>query len=187
MWRGGPDYDPGIGYAQFQLGQLARGPDASGRLEPAELARERAAVTREARMLVWPHRGADGHLGPFPTRRRALGFLATWREPDAIFPGLAPPFQRPGSTYWVLGLESDAELSDAGCLALLFRGCEFGRPPDGLNSTIVRQYHLDIPCPPVTSRLLHCARIYASVREGVVALLTRGVGPFPGTHPHIWQ
>ena len=193
MWRGGPDVDPagldpGPGFAQFQLGALATGPIFPGRLdslEPAELERERAAVSSEARMLVWPHQGIPAKLGPFPTRRRALAFLATWREPDAIFPGMAPPFQPPGSSHWVLGFETPAVLSDAGCIALLFRGCEFGRPQDGFDSTIVRQYHLDDYCPPVTHWLLHCARIYASVREGLVALLTRGVPPHPSTLPHM--
>ena len=190
MWLGGPGVDPagldpGPGYAQFQLGALAMGPIFTGRLEPAELERERAAVTSEARMLVWPHQGIPANLGPFPTRRRALAFLATWREPDAIFPGMAPPFQPPGSSHWVLGFETPAVLSDAGCIALLFRGCEFGRPQDGFDSTIVRQYHLDEYCPPVTHRLLHCARIYASVREGLVAFLTHGVHPHPFTLPHM--
>ena len=119
------------------------GPTASGQLGPEALAQERMFISHRAKQIRLP--GEEASLGLFPTRRRALAFLMSWREADRIFEGTAPPFQRPGSTHWVLRSEPTAALTDAACVALLCRGCQFGRPPDGLNSTIVRQYYLDAP------------------------------------------
>ena len=146
------------------------GPDASGCLEPAELAQECLEISRQAWLITWPGE-FGGELGIFPTRRRALAFLASWREPDRVMPGSAPPYQRPGTTCWVLGSEPYTVLSDEGCIALLYQGSDLSRPPDAFGSPIFRQWHLDAPCPQVTSRLIHCAHIYATVRAALVTML----------------
>jgi hypothetical protein len=159
MWAG----LPGPGYRQYRLGQLAQDADGAPRLGPAALARERTLIS--CRSLIYTFPGPPAELGPLPSRRRALGFLASRREPDRFGgPGCsghrrAGPSALPAAWLGTLGPRFRAgctQLTDPGCIAMLWQGCEYyTRPAGGFATDFAQRYYPDAPCPrPVLARLL---------------------------------
>jgi len=108
------------------------------------------------------------------TRREALAHLASWREPNL------PPYQGAvvvpqfiaNTGRWALGFVTEARLTDAACVDLIWGGTEHSRPGAGL-AWDLRYLHLDAHHPAALSRLMSCAQLYDTARAAVV----EAVGP----------